>query len=155
MQLFFFMKIETKTAAYETTQRKLNVYEFVTTSFSTQMNDNLLEPTCTYTQTCKMSDQQHFLIICRSLYLICEQDSISLPTNKHLHPRAIKERKVWGGYFSHIALFIITSSSLVSYLCSHFCVNLHATRWHTHKKKLRKWILSPYLSSCPLLKFPV
>ena len=127
-------------------RRKLNVYEFVTTTFSTWMNDNLHETTCKCMQTCKTSDQPTALcdnmqvILC----LVCEQDSISLPTNKHFHPRTIKGREVWGGY-SIIKHYLFLSCLLRS----HFCVELQATRQHTQKKQ-RKWILPLYLSACPL-----
>ena len=62
------------------------------------------------------------------LFLIRERDSISLLTNKHFHPTAIKKREVWGGYSIIMHYFFLSSR-----LRSHFGVDLHVPRQHKQK----------------------
>ena len=64
------------------------------------------------------------------LCLIREQDSISLTTNKHFHPGAIKGREVWGGY--SIIMHYPSLPSLLVYAA--VCVDLQTGR--RHKKKV-------------------
>ena len=94
-------------------RRKLNVYVFVMTTISTWTNGNLLEPTCKHRQTCKASDQPHWFV--SRIQYVCRPININFP-------RAMREGKSWVGTQSSC----ITSSSLHS----HFCFNLHVTRWH-------------------------
>ena len=92
----------------------------------------------------KTSDQPHCLIICRSFVLDSwAEDSLSLPTNKHIfHPRAIKgRRKVCGGY--SIIMHYLFRSNLI---CSYFCVDLDKQCIHTKKS-----CISELTSSLPLI----
>ena len=87
-----------------------------------------------------MSDQTHCLIMCWTFCgIICEQDSIRFPTNKHFHPGAIKGREVWGGYSITMHYLFLTSL-----LRSSFCVDIHTTQWH----KKAVWVITSFL---PLL----
>ena len=61
------------------------------------------------------------------LCLIREQDSISLATNEHFHPGAIKGREVWGGYS-----IIMHYPSLPSLQRSRLCRSSSSRR---HKQK--------------------
>ena len=121
--------------------RKVNVYVFLTTTISTWMNGNLLEPTCKCPQTWKASRQPHRLItaghfvLVRRIQYVCRLNECSFS-------RAMREGKSGENTQSSC----ITSSSVVSFAAIFESI---FTQRDDTQKKLRKWILPPFLSSYP------
>ena len=77
------------------------------------------EPTCQWMLKLVLKDVSPTALFDNMQVILClirEQDSISLTTNKHFHPGAMKGREVWGGY-SIITHYPLLSSLLRSRLC--------------------------------------
>ena len=124
-------------------RRKLNVYEFVTTTFSTWMNGNLHEPTCKCTQTCKTSDQPHCFITYKSFCVWFVSKSQQVWNQQTLPSKGYQGKGRLGWVLHHHALPLPLVSS------SSFCVDLHATQRHKNSCESEC-----FLPTIPLLMSP-